>query len=532
MHPDQAALYRGILATPHADLPRLVYADWLEEHGRAERAEFIRVQIELANSTPADDGYCDLVEREIELQAILEDDLRAERRPPLPAGWYCAGGHERGFAGWPGASGWANDRTVDQFAQQFSEAAEHVPCDALSYQVPDPPQAFDLLRHPACERLRSLSLGHGGNDRRAGRLVAAVADSPHLGNLRYLSLAGSSFDSDSFDALARLTSTPELRALALGTHGWSGGSNALRAATWRERLVSFRLPGLSEFFPALADGCAFPNLTRLEFGAPLSAHTLRLLNDDALYPRLRSLTVRDSESADWLERGPMLERPLAELTLASSCRWSTAFAHLLRSPGVRSVRRLKIGPQNLELTRVTALTEAFRDKALELPELRQFAVSGRFDRHSLLLLAQAPIWETVTSFDLECNVGVEPGDWAEFFRLWNPLALRHLSIRATALQTKGGVAFAANRALAGLRVLELSPGKLSATAFRAILAAPPLQNLVVLRLSHTGAKKEIEALADPTVFPHARRIELRERNLPPAVADKLRARPGLELRDF
>src|SRR5262249_23230049 len=28
--------------------PRLVYADWLDEHGQPERAEFIRLQIELA----------------------------------------------------------------------------------------------------------------------------------------------------------------------------------------------------------------------------------------------------------------------------------------------------------------------------------------------------------------------------------------------------------------------------------------------------------------------------------------------------
>src|SRR4051812_17528646 len=47
----QASLFRAILDQPASDLPRLVYADWLEEHGgeadRA-RAEFIRVQIERA----------------------------------------------------------------------------------------------------------------------------------------------------------------------------------------------------------------------------------------------------------------------------------------------------------------------------------------------------------------------------------------------------------------------------------------------------------------------------------------------------
>ena len=41
-------LMAAILAAPDDDLPRLVFADWLEENGEAERAEFIRVQCELA----------------------------------------------------------------------------------------------------------------------------------------------------------------------------------------------------------------------------------------------------------------------------------------------------------------------------------------------------------------------------------------------------------------------------------------------------------------------------------------------------
>jgi uncharacterized protein (TIGR02996 family) len=45
---DGQALILSVLANPADDAPRLVYADWLEERGRAEDAEFIRVQIELA----------------------------------------------------------------------------------------------------------------------------------------------------------------------------------------------------------------------------------------------------------------------------------------------------------------------------------------------------------------------------------------------------------------------------------------------------------------------------------------------------
>lgn len=34
-----------LLAAPNDDLPRLIYADWLDEHGEPERAEFIRAMI-------------------------------------------------------------------------------------------------------------------------------------------------------------------------------------------------------------------------------------------------------------------------------------------------------------------------------------------------------------------------------------------------------------------------------------------------------------------------------------------------------
>src|SRR5438270_5082202 len=45
---DESALLAAIRAVPEDDDPRLVYADWLDEHAQPKRAEFIRVQCELA----------------------------------------------------------------------------------------------------------------------------------------------------------------------------------------------------------------------------------------------------------------------------------------------------------------------------------------------------------------------------------------------------------------------------------------------------------------------------------------------------
>lgn len=43
-----ADFLRAILAVPDDDAPRLIYADWLDENGQPERAEFIRVQCRIA----------------------------------------------------------------------------------------------------------------------------------------------------------------------------------------------------------------------------------------------------------------------------------------------------------------------------------------------------------------------------------------------------------------------------------------------------------------------------------------------------
>lgn len=46
---DQIDFIRAIIENAHEYVPRLMYADWLEEHGQQKRAEFIRVQCRIAD---------------------------------------------------------------------------------------------------------------------------------------------------------------------------------------------------------------------------------------------------------------------------------------------------------------------------------------------------------------------------------------------------------------------------------------------------------------------------------------------------
>ena len=65
---EERAFLRRICETPEEDAVRLVYADWLDENGQPERAEFIRVQCEIERSPSfAAPGVCPLRRREGEL---------------------------------------------------------------------------------------------------------------------------------------------------------------------------------------------------------------------------------------------------------------------------------------------------------------------------------------------------------------------------------------------------------------------------------------------------------------------------------
>ena len=70
-----AAFLEAILAAPADDTPRLIYADWLDEHGDPDRAEFIRVQCELWAGTWSDQARLGaLRRRERELFSCLYGD--------------------------------------------------------------------------------------------------------------------------------------------------------------------------------------------------------------------------------------------------------------------------------------------------------------------------------------------------------------------------------------------------------------------------------------------------------------------------
>jgi uncharacterized protein (TIGR02996 family) len=63
----EKSFLQAVCETPEDDAPRLVFADWLDDNGQGERAEFIRLQCRLAGMSGLEDGHAGLVRREKEL---------------------------------------------------------------------------------------------------------------------------------------------------------------------------------------------------------------------------------------------------------------------------------------------------------------------------------------------------------------------------------------------------------------------------------------------------------------------------------
>jgi uncharacterized protein (TIGR02996 family) len=217
------AFLRAIFDSPDDDTPRLVYADFLQEHGEPERAELIRVQCRLASiqrrSEPVEVG--ESRKRERELLDKLHPELELIHWTPEEQARI---GHERGFLIEPTAvicPGELEDvagvrekivRTrphwfgVQRLAVQpgwflYPEHVEvlfnlvglrQVNQWNLSGDVEDGMQPViaipgirTLGRHPGAERITFLNLTNNNLDHDAAR---ALIESPYLLNLKGLEL--------------------------------------------------------------------------------------------------------------------------------------------------------------------------------------------------------------------------------------------------------------------------------------------------------------------------------------------------------
>lgn len=203
---DRDALFRAVLAHPDDDTPRLVLADWLDDHGDAadrDRAAFIRVGCEMARSDPWGHAFRQLRERAYWLERKYETAWEASLDG--------TGIRHARFA-----RGFVEEVTIGakRFLAEGDSLFDREPIRAVKFVTMTggsgtvPPK--QLFASPLLARLHTFELvGPDVDDSYVDALVA----SPHVAGLRTLRLNGCTISPAGLGVLLKAKTLPALREL-------------------------------------------------------------------------------------------------------------------------------------------------------------------------------------------------------------------------------------------------------------------------------------------------------------------------------
>jgi uncharacterized protein (TIGR02996 family) len=362
------ALLQDIVENPEDDIPRLVYADWLEERGEDARSELIRAQVRRNRLPEGDRAAASLLRRE---KALLK-----EHPDWCDTGLGLAGEMRRGFLEHVAC-------TPQQLVEQGDALFERFPIRSLVLRADpsDRAQIRAIAKRPWLSRLTALrvqrptGVPNGIGDETAEALIGAR----HLTRLTVLELFACGLTERSARAIAK-ASHLKLTALQLA---------------WNQLLAT----GAG----ALAGAAHLSGLTRLE----LASTTLSPGGAAALAasPHLRNLRVLD------LNRSGIQVAGLRELTASAilanveelnlgRLRFAVRAAQVLARCGrLTNLRELNLNSNRLEDEGASALADS-----THLPRLRRLGLrANRLTLAGVRALAESTAWPELKHLDLGRN---------------------------------------------------------------------------------------------------------------------------------
>lgn len=332
MNADEQAFFRAMGEADEDDTPRLAYADWLEEHGDADRARFIRLQVELYQRQ--DESSAALAPLEKEEDALFTMNCAAWTAG-LPK-WAAERNFTRGFPR-------IYDITGQQFLDDAGTLRKRMPIYNLSFEPLGRvgPQVF-ASKHFAA--VRSVDLREA---RIRDEDVVALAASRHARNLHTLELGRWSFcdpvgklTDAAVHALAASRNLTALRKLDIG------GYRSISVAALTTLIESKRLAGLNEL--ELHDG---PGGVRLAEAFASDRCQLRGLTTLSLWKRKLSdagvAVLASSPHLGTLTELILEENQLTDKSVEILCT-SPTFANLQRALVVSNPKITKKAQRRLD----------------------------------------------------------------------------------------------------------------------------------------------------------------------------------------
>jgi uncharacterized protein (TIGR02996 family) len=421
---DREALLNAIREAPDDDLPRLAFADWLDEHGdEAERARacFIRLQCEadrLRRQSEEDGLPVPAVVKDLEKQA---DRILRQNKAAFLAGLPVGGGFAIYFR--RGMPEYAVPRSAKDFLKRADEAFRVAPIRDVTFSNFTLDELVQVFASGSLRWVEGLHLsGASLHGPRLAGLVRTLSASADVASIRRLSLR----------------------------------AYCVRGVVDLDALVS-----------DLAAGKHWSSLTRLRLVAPgnLSADAVRALGKAKHMPGLRDLILTGSET----DEGPSLTAPavaaiaanfknLRGLSLGGKSFNDDGVAALVGSKGMSRLRLLEVmgahrlASPNLLLELLTA------PKLAGLAALSLVGPCHRYDYQTRRYLDEAP---RAPVSDL---ASVPPA------RRCRPPVLRSLQLREHGLRDADAVVLARLPSLRGLVWLNLSDNGIGSEGAAALAA--------------------------------------------------------------
>jgi uncharacterized protein (TIGR02996 family) len=475
--PGCEGLLRAIAAEPDDDTHRLVLADWLDEHGEPERAEFIRLQCRLAEIP---DWLAWMLPEE-PLRRALQLQVAHRKRWVKGLTW---AGFARGMAEEIRLTG-----SRDNWLGLLTLARKKQPIRRVRADLR--PEDWDAF---AGEVLGSLRLGELelnlqgplGADQ-----VTALVNAPHFAALRGLALTYWPMDVAAARVLAEATA-PELRDLSLkcglGDEGISVFARARGFPRLRQLCLAYNGIG-GEGAIALATQPTCEGVTHLDLSHNHLGDTgLAALLSSPWLGRVRSLCLRQNglgtEGVAVLARSPLLAN-LNHLSLRDNAVGDGA-AVLCRSP---------------------------RSAELECLDLTSTAITSESVQH----LAGPPAWTRLGTLLLDHNdindaalpaltTGLVHIGWLGLTGNWigpagmsaltksaNLGGLKRLDLGENPLGAEGAKVIARCAALGELTHLDLHACGIRVEGMLALAESPYLNKLTTLNLMYNRASKAARA---------------------------------------
>jgi uncharacterized protein (TIGR02996 family) len=526
---DEDALLAAITAHPDDDTPRLVYADWLQEHGHPERAEFIRAQCRYFRASATQSDYTELRDRCFDARARAAVWLESRVLKVPPGFAYSEGSYpdehllRRGFfyrlrGDWLPASGRAPDEIVDRVCAGLEELVATTTVRALELPDVTAEQLERILAAPGAERLTGLTVGpiwQETGDEHARVLGAAHSVRRLTELVMHFIVSGRgarALAAAQFDRLERCT-LPGLLCTA-------GVCTELAAAPWFRHLKEVRaeLIGSAAQPALLAALSRLPNLEELIYSVE-STGGLEEFARPTGFPELGYLALKGTFGTRAVE--PCTRGPFPRLlSLTTYGLRASAFRKVVASPWFARLQVFDAHEAGLTNRSICALA-----RSQAAANLRAITLANSpLGPDGLALLGDGSVFPSLVTLALDRyrKPRVNSGDLRRFLAGLSLPRLSDLDLDGWPLDAAAAAALASNPALGGLIYLCINGCGVTDRGFRAIVRSPHLHQLTFLGADFNRITN-LSALFDPGALPGLRELFLYDNRIALRTAARLRA---------